>query len=300
MAKRFLRAAVLVGALICSGFTMNQSAHAQNLGPCLVVRAPVAYDPVLKPARAVRGLVEKYRRGWRSLCRGGNGMTLGSLLDLGQRISRAFKKLIDQKLKPSNAPYEKINTLLSKRYPQFVPAFFGMVFEGRNVFEPDLKVFANNRKFGNAEDRRFFNAWSKYFKDLGRYSPWQEGLSETAACVKFDRYPWQGAIKAIFTLSVRSKSSGYRRYVAGIAKRLREDVDYYGRWGNRKYGFSVAKWLCSCGRTANIVPTLKKISDASRWRKPLASIPSSVRRAIRNINAGKTKLHSQKTCPIPG
>lgn len=156
---------------------------------CFTIRIPSDLGDALNVPADVQVVFERYRSGWRELCRASDGHpSLEALLKEAETLERGVDERIDERF-----------VLL---------ALPGMRLSIDAGFIPDPAAFAEAAAVLGTEDDRLF--WSRY-ANLNPYFPaWIKGTWDYGGCVRFADYDWIETAKAVQALEAGVHGSKYR------------------------------------------------------------------------------------------
>ncbi len=250
---------------------------------CRAAAGAVKYDKMLAPPAALEQEIAAYREGWRQACAEPGSVSFDELFTRARRIEKAFEKIVGREAR-NDAEADRIDAALRDAYPRFIPAFEGS-FWNFAFFRPDLAEFrAQARKLGDAEDRVFFDGFTRLRGD-GKLRPWYEQTWDYGGCVRMGQYDWTGTLDQIDRLRARVKGREYRAMLARFEdalKRYWEDLADSGE----------AVPLCICERKLkdSVVPELRKILRRTAARAGYGKARASLRKTIAAIETGRVAI----------
>jgi hypothetical protein len=257
-----------------------------NLPGCRAAIAKVDYGTGLVIPDETKALVESYRSDWRKFCNAGQESSKPTMADLTAKagtLKEQFDKVIAEFNRRHRAetfdqrePVDAASDLLMKKYPAFVPAFEGSIWE-YEYFRPSSMEFRNHAELGTVEDRRFFAAGIDLESD---FQPWLAKTWDYGGCLSFGKFNWVDALMRVTQLKRSLYSDIYRKVVSDFETRLLETLEDTGS-------------VCTCDRKEVVLEDLQQALAYMEKEPTLSSHVPMVRSRIAAIQSKTIRVDSE-------
>jgi hypothetical protein len=258
-----------------------------DLPGCKAASATVDYGEGLTVPDETRALIESYRSDWRRFCdpNAQSGKpAMADLLRKARTIESQFSGIIDEFNKAHRddasdlrAPTDKASELLMKKYPAFVPAFAGSIWE-YEYFRPTTEGFKQHAQLGTAEDKLFFDAGIPIEMDD---QPWLQKTWDYGGCLLFGEFNWTEMLDKIVQLKKSLHSDVYKKRVADLETSLLDAVS------------AESRDICTCMRKEAVLEDLQRILSYMRQEPTLSERVAPVRAIIDAVQSRKTTVSSE-------
>lgn len=282
--------------------TLSGVAHAKAKKPldlpvCQVARAKTAYTNVIKIPEQVKTHITAYKKSWTDLCDRKASASVHETLRMAKALEEEFKPVLSStssKTADGKIDWKKteaVHDYLQKDLPKFVPAFDGSIIE-YEYFQPRFSEFKEVAKYGNAEDKLFFQLHAD-LRGNGTLSPWYAQTWDYGGCLRFGEYDW---IQAFQTLrkAKKIKTPQYRKIISELEGSLNQTLDgLYFEFSDKKFNK-----ICTCKKKDAVRADLEKLVAYLNRNKSNPKLAAKLQKTLKAIEAGKipVKSEAEKHC----
>ncbi len=280
------RVLLIILIVIQSGYAYAKPVKPLDLPVCKAAHAETIYRDIIKIPEDLRADILEYKRLWGNFCDRKEGVSLYVVFAKAKEIEKKFKPIFstfDFRLSDNKTNWEKLETVqsyLQKDVPLFIPAFVGSVRE-YEFFSPILPRFNEVSKYGNLEDRHFFEFQEAMLGVVRGYS-WHEQTWDYGACIRFGEFDWVDAFKRI-EQAKKIKPPEYKRIVSEIDIALKSELK--GRWGFDK--------ICTCNDKDAVSADIKSLARYFSKSNINPEVLAMLKEKLRGIETGKISVMSE-------
>lgn len=263
-----------------------------DLPVCQVARAKTAYTDIIQIPDDVESYVAKYKKSWTDLCDQKKSASIHQTLSMAKTLEEKFKPILSSiatqtsEGKTDWTKTESIHTYLESELPKFVPAFEGSIIE-YEYFQPRFSDFKDVAKYGNAEDKLFFQLYAD-LRGSSELPPWYEMTWDYGGCLRFGEYNWIQAFQK-FKKAKSIKAIQYKKILAEQEKSLKETLEgLYFKFSDKEFNK-----ICTCKKKDAVKSDLEKLVTYLKKEKSQNELVAKLQKTLKAISAGQIPVMSQ-------
>ncbi len=265
-----------------------------DLPVCKVARAKTAYSEDIKIPEDVKSHITAYKKSWSDLCDRIKSASVYQTFSMAKTLEKKFEQILNLRSLEKKSPDENINSkktdaahdYLEKELTKFIPAFEGSILE-YEFFRPVTSEFKEISKYGNADDKLFFNLLTEMQGD-SMLPPWYEMVSDHGGCLRFGEYDWIMAFEKLKEAK-KIKGTQYINVISELQKSLEEDIEglYY------EFSDKELNDICTCKKKNDVKSDLEKLVTYFNKDKSQSKMVAKLQKILEAIKAGKISVNSQ-------